>query len=483
MNEEFKAFENIKPDSELLEKTKQAVLEKKKSKNNTRGKIAYIAAIAAVLALVCGVALQPHMQFNVFESAKHFTDTVGVENGGDGEYTDSDGNIVEETGDVVLEASAPTAKEEIILEDGAEVIVDHSGSITKTEPAIGSTAIPPTGTAPEYSAGQLTAKQWNDNDNFAKWLDIVNGEAATFLPKWLIKTSDRIALKITSGQSAVSGATAQLIAKNGNVIIWTAVSDSKGNAYLFAGDANKDSLAKIVITDGSETKEINIDTWPNDTLNIELNSASEKIKNLDLMFAFDTTGSMGDELAYIHSEFKDIITRVSSENREVNTRIGLNFYRDKGDEYVVRDFPFETNVNKVLKNIGAQSAAGGGDFPEAVHEVLESAVNKAAWNMDSVKLMFLILDAPPHNEDAAQIAALVKSAAEKGIRIIPVAASGVDKNTEYLMRSMSVATGGTYVMLTDDSGIGSPHIDGSVGETKTYFLNDLIVHIIGEYLK
>ena len=49
-----------------------------------------------------------------------------------------------------------------------------------------------------------------------------------------------------------------------------------------------------------------------------------------------------------------------------------------------------------------------------------------------------------------------------GIRLIPVASSGVDKSTEFMLRSFAIATGGEY---------------------QVEYLGDLIVRLIGEYTK
>ncbi|MBQ4165009.1 MAG: hypothetical protein IJD85_01645, partial [Oscillospiraceae bacterium] len=70
-----------------------------------------------------------------------------------------------------------------------------------------------------------------------------------------------------------------------------------------------------------------------------------------------------------------------------------------------------------------------------------------------------------------------------GIRIIPVASSGIDKTTEYLLRTMAFRTGGTYTFLTDDSGIGGGHIEPTIGDYEVEKLNDLMVRVIGEYLQ
>ena len=165
-------------------------------------------------------------------------------------------------------------------------------------------------------------------------------------------------------------------------------------------------------------------------------------------------------------------------------RISLVFYRDKGDDYNVIGFDFETDINKIVKNLSAQSADGGGDFPEAVDDALENGIYQQNWNANSkTKLLFLILDAPPHQEQGninkMQLSA--KKASEKGIKIIPVVASGIDKETEFLMRFIACATNGTYVFLTDDSGVGNSHLEPTVGDYEVEKLNALIIRLILKY--
>jgi hypothetical protein len=73
------------------------------------------------------------------------------------------------------------------------------------------------------------------------------------------------------------------------------------------------------------------------------------------------------------------------------------------------------------------------------------------------------------------------SAAEKGIRIIPVASSGIDKWTEFLLRTEALMTGGTYTYITNDSGIGGGHIDATVPEKVVEYLNAMLIRLINEY--
>jgi hypothetical protein len=49
------------------------------------------------------------------------------------------------------------------------------------------------------------------------------------------------------------------------------------------------------------------------------------------------------------------------------------------------------------------------------------------------------------------------------------------------MRFFAIATNGTYVFVTDHSGVGNPHLEPSVGEYTVEKLNDLMVRLINEF--
>ena len=93
--------------------------------------------------------------------------------------------------------------------------------------------------------------------------------------------------------------------------------------------------------------------------------------------------------------------------------------------------------------------------------------------------MFLVLDAPPHQEDEniKRLQVAITKAAQRGIQIIPVSCSGVDKNTEVLLRSMALATNGTYTFITDHSGIGNGHIEPSTDSYEVEYLNDVLARL------
>ena len=180
----------------------------------------------------------------------------------------------------------------------------------------------------------------------------------------------------------------------------------------------------------------------------------------------------------------DIIGKAASVRPGTTMRTAALFYRDEGDEYLTRHSDFTKKLSETADFVNKQRADGGGDYPEAVHTALEKMLQNLSWNNRArTRLAFLVLDAPAHYETdvITSLQASVRTCARLGIRLIPVAASGVDKNTEFMLRFFAIATGGTYVFITNDSGVGLDHIAASVGDYKVEQLNDLIIRLIDQY--
>ena len=115
---------------------------------------------------------------------------------------------------------------------------------------------------------------------------------------------------------------------------------------------------------------------------------------------------------------------------------------------------------------------------------MKVGIDELDWSSPAkTRIAFLLLDAPPHHESLviSDLQNSIITAAQKGIKVIPITASGIDKETEFLMRFFSITTNGTYVFITNDSGIGNDHLEPSVGAYEVEFLNDLIVRLIKEY--
>lgn len=338
------------------------------------------------------------------------------------------------------------------------------------------------GNSVQNVAGTLTAGVWNDNDHWSFWNDLYQykSEWEEYRTMWAKPNVKRYFVTVANGDIPLENVSVKLVDSQNNTI-WESKTDNSGKCYLFA-DATASSAVKITADD---THELDI-VAGTDSYSFKLDSGENARKALDLMLMIDTTGSMGDELDYLKTELESIINRVASENGNVPIRVSVNFYRDDDDEYVVRPFEFTSDIKQAVSDLSAQSYDGGGDFPEAVDQALDNAINSHQWDYDSTKIMLLVLDAPSHEtaEINAKMNDWTAAASAKGIRIIPVASSGVDKATEYELRDLAFKTGGQYVFLTDDSGVSSgQHITPTIGDYTVEKLNDLIVKLVGSYLE
>ena len=215
---------------------------------------------------------------------------------------------------------------------------------------------------------------------------------------------------------------------------------------------------------------------------LAIQADTRAVGQLDLAFCIDCTGSMADELEYIQAEIRGISDRVARQFPDVQQRFALVCYRDNGDAYVTRKWNFHT-LYAFQRALAAQSAAGGGDYPEAVDDALAASAG-LNWSRDrrTARVLFHVADAPPH---AGRVEATIRRAAdlrEKGVALYPIAASGTAEAAELTMRVEAQMTGSLYGFLTDDSGVGNPHAEPHTPGYNVEMLDDLIVRCIASEL-
>ena len=333
--------------------------------------------------------------------------------------------------------------------------------------------------------GLVTAGEWNDLNNWDFYQKTLMKEPFKGFPDdWQMYTNHRIAVAITAKNKPAANATVTLF--RNDTPIWTAKTDNLGRAELWVGAFQKEkelntALLRLKVNEQWVSTATISETQVN---RIALDEALPSPTNLvQIAFMVDATGSMGDELEFLKMDLKKVINEVQKTNTQLKISTATVFYRDEGDEYVVKHSPFTEDINQTTEFISQQRADGGGDFPEAVDKALVQ-LNQLQWQPEArTRIAFLVLDAPPHNKPAVinSIQYSVKTAAASGIKLIPVVASGIDKTTEFLMRFIAMYTNGTYVFITDHSGIGNKHLEPSVGEYQVEKLSDLMVRLIKKY--
>lgn len=336
--------------------------------------------------------------------------------------------------------------------------------------------------------GVLTAGEVNDFAKWQQWTDLSATALGGLRKAWGIAPAGRYTLDLQTPQGLpLANASVQLRRADGTVL-YRARTDNTGKAELWATlDAADTADAGTLVMEaeyGGKTFRVEQARPFSQAVNRVVADVPCGPSNaVDVAFVVDATGSMQDEIDFLKAEMNDIIYRSKRIGDQLSFRFANVFYRDAGtnDEYTTRSMDFTRVLSTAVNFISEQRADGGGDTPEAVEIALDSAINGLAWSSEArARILFLVLDAGPHLTPAVKqrMRELAAAAAAKGIRIVPVAASGLDKGTEYLLRSLALATNGTYTFLTDHSGVGPPHLAPSTDAYQVESLNALLVRIL-----
>ena len=328
---------------------------------------------------------------------------------------------------------------------------------------------------PVITPGQLTASAYFDNDHYEFWKGLLTTNQSgdgTFK----VYNDYKKFFALNRVKVVIEGVPYAKV----TIDDFTGVTDSNGVVYLFPKEGKETYTANIEIVTDNGVVSLNKEVTDNElTITAEeFNVSVEKAKLIQLMFIVDTTGSMGDEIGYLKAEIVDVINKVKEYNEDVVIYLGLVFYRDLGDDYVTRMYDFTTDITLQQSRLQEEYAYGGGDFPEAVTKAFEKAL-EAQWVTFGTKIIVHVADAPDHSSNYEKWYDATLKCAAMGIRVITIASSGIDTETEYFFRCEALLTNGCYGYLTDDSGIGYSHHVPTTEETMPVeYLNAMLVRLI-----
>lgn len=222
----------------------------------------------------------------------------------------------------------------------------------------------------------------------------------------------------------------------------------------------------LLVEDNAYEMTISMTQW-----DVRTSIEQRHLPTLDLLFLLDTTDSMDDQLNALRNNLSAIVTRLKEFPNAPEVRLALVAYRDEGEVYETQTFNFTADVETFVATLEEITASGGGDYPEAVQQGLQEAVNGVRWQEDgSLSLIFLIGDAPPHLDDGLPYMQSMQQALSKGIRIYPIASSGLDAQGEYIFRQLAQFTGGEFIFLTYGGGASE-----STGEQTDFVVSDYTV--------
>lgn len=118
--------------------------------------------------------------------------------------------------------------------------------------------------------------------------------------------------------------------------------------------------------------------------------------NIEVIFSFDTTGSMYPCLTQVRRKIKNTVTRLMNETALI--RIGIIAHGDYCDErstYVTKKFDLSDNVDAICDFVQNVEPTGGGDAPECYELVLHET-QSFSWTNSASKSLVLIGDDIPH---------------------------------------------------------------------------------------
>ena len=129
--------------------------------------------------------------------------------------------------------------------------------------------------------------------------------------------------------------------------------------------------------------------------------APKNIGKLDMVIAFDTTGSMAQYIGAVRKEVSELIPQLFKDNEDL--RLGIVAFGDYCDMNNAQDFgdayqcinPTD-NENDLIKFVLNSKDTSGGDGPEFYELVIKRIVEETHWREGSTRSILLIADAVPH---------------------------------------------------------------------------------------
>ena len=196
-------------------------------------------------------------------------------------------------------------------------------------------------------------------------------------------------------------------------------------------------------------------------LNVE-----KKAPAIELVFCLDATGSMGGLIHTAKEKIWDIVTLMSQSEPAPDIRLGMVFYRDRGDDFVTRSYPLTHDIDSIYSELLLITANGGGDSPESVNQALDEAVAKIGWKsgQNIYRSVFLVGDCAPHMDyqDDVKYPTSCKLANEKGIVINTIKLGNQCSDAIPHFKAIATATNGEYKQLgqnAEDVVIETPYDD------------------------
>ena len=125
-------------------------------------------------------------------------------------------------------------------------------------------------------------------------------------------------------------------------------------------------------------------------------------QKLDMVIAFDTTGSMGTYIAAVRAHVTTLIPKLFEENKDLRLKIvAFGDYcdmRGRNGEFglAYQESPLTDDINTLVNFVTRAQNTGGGDSDEFYELVIKKVTEETPWRIGAKKAVLLIADCDPH---------------------------------------------------------------------------------------
>ncbi len=341
----------------------------------------------------------------------------------------------------------------------------------------------------------LAAGSTDDNDRFRDYLNFRRTALMSGLLVHDLDIGDRNVIRVVDGSGRpVLGATVDVSDDRGlSMVSLRTMADGRVLFFPRLSSNPSSSFYRATARLGGQSAEQTIDR-SRAAVQLRLSEvrgssgSSGASPKIDVQFLIDTTGSMSDEIDRLRENMATVSERIASLPSRPDVRFGMTVYRDCGDAFVSRTYDFDKDVSRFRRELNTVVAGGGGDTPEHLNQALHDAITRPGWRGDdTVKLVFLIADAEPHLDYPGDYDYSIETlvAARRGIKIHPIASSGLNPTGEFIFRQIALHTMGKFLFLTygaDGKSPGDRRVDLNVDAYETLALDQLVVRLVSEEL-
>ena len=122
---------------------------------------------------------------------------------------------------------------------------------------------------------------------------------------------------------------------------------------------------------------------------------------LDMVIAFDTTGSMNSYIGQVKNHVSGLVPQLLKDNP--NMRIGIVAFGDYCDMVSATEFGKAyqvlyptSNEQDIISFVKNAQSTGGGDADEFYELVIKKITEETPWREDATKTVLFIADCNPH---------------------------------------------------------------------------------------